>query len=178
MAALAEKAGATLQQAPFPQITANAPTERERTLRRYLAAFGISSPARLQQDRSKTDAVLAETLLEITRARPRATRVCLCSPSPDASTLATLREALARLRRHHIQLTWLPSAYEPALALLGNPTSQDSNAESLRTVSHAVRLRMRVLARQGDSALQRLGVKLYRAKRHSLPPPRPGAKSD
>lgn len=178
IATLAERATATLQQAPFPQVTVNAPTERERALRRYLAAFGISSPARLQQDRSKTDQVLAETLLEIARARPRATRICLCSPSPDASTLSTLRDALARLRRQHIQLTWLPSAYDPALNLLGTPDSKQANAESLRTVSHAVQLRMRVLARQGDSALQRLGVKLYRAKRHSLPPPRPGAEGD
>lgn len=175
---LAQRASAALQQAPFPQASANATSDRERILRRYLASFGISSPARLQQDRSKTDDVLAETLLKIAQARPRATRIYLSSPSPDANTLATLRQAIARLRRHHIQLTWLPSAYEPALSLLDDSSHAKGNAESLRTVSHAVRLRMRVLGRQGDSALQRLGVKLYRPKRHSLPPPSSGAAGD
>ncbi|HEX2880407.1 MAG TPA: DUF58 domain-containing protein [Polyangiaceae bacterium] len=175
---LAQRAKSVLSQAPFPQASANAASERERDLRRYLAGFGISSPARLQQDRSKTDEVIAATLLKIGQARPRATRVCLCSPSPDANTLSILREPIARLRRHHIQLTWLPSAYEPALALLGNAPDSKSDSASLRTVSHAVRLRMRVLGRQGDSALQRLGVKLHRAKRHSLLPPPPGAESE
>jgi uncharacterized protein (DUF58 family) len=173
---LAERANAVLSQAPFPQTNVRANSERERILRRYLACFGISSPARLQQDRSKTDEAIAATLLKIGQARPRATRICLCSPSPDANTLSILREPIARLRRHHIQLTWLPSAYEPALALLGQ--APDTDSASLRTVSQAVRLRMRVLSRQGDGALQRLGVKLHRAKRHSLLPPQPGADGD
>jgi uncharacterized protein (DUF58 family) len=173
---LAERAQAVLPQAPFPSGFVIAATQRERALRQYLASFGISSPARLQQDRSKTDMVIAEALTKIAQSRPRATRVYLCSPSPDSSTLAMLREALSRLSRRRVQLTWLPAAYEPALDLLGQQNVADRG--SLRTVSEAVRLRMRVLSRQGDNALQRLGIRLYRPKRHSLPPPRSGAADD
>jgi uncharacterized protein (DUF58 family) len=168
---LAENAKSMLPQAPFAQATLRAGTERERSLRQYLASYGISTPARLQQDRAKTDETLADTLLKIGQSRPRATRVYLCSPSPDTSTLTTLHDALARLPRHHIQLTWLPSAYEPALDLLGQPDSREGDRESLRAVSQAVRMRMRVLGKQGDTALQRLGIRLHRPKRHSLPPP-------
>jgi len=159
---VATEAASLTRKAPFSP-TVQASTEREQALRQYLAAFGIASPARLQQDRSNTDQVLSEALEKIVRARPRATRVYLCSPSPDRSSLSVLQQALQRARRNHIQLTWVRSPYEAALdSLAVTQEGQQAKLDVLEAVTEAVKLRMQVIERYGDGALHHLGVKLYR----------------
>lgn len=166
---VAQLASEQLPRAPFPAPNLHASSGRDSLLRQYLAAMGISSPARLQQDRPRTDRAMVEVLQEISRSRPHPTRLYLCSPPPDDGSLDTLKRAIARLPRHHLQLCWVPIPHEPSLLALRETTPlQVSSPQALHAVSDALELRMRVLQRQGERSLHQLGVRMQHWK--PLPP--------
>jgi hypothetical protein len=149
-----------LSQGPFAAAALQDRGQPSSPLRQYLAAFGISSPARLQQDRVKTDHALCAALDKIATTRPRATRLYLCSPTPDATSLATLQASLLKLPRRHVHITWVRVPYEPALDALEQHPPQSSNSDTLRAVTGAVKIRMQVLQEQGEKSLRRLGVRV------------------
>jgi hypothetical protein len=149
-----------LSQGPFAATALQQSGQPSSPLRQYLAAFGISSPARLQQDRVKTDHALCLALDKISITRPRATRLYVCSPTPDATSLATMRASLLKLPRRHVHITWVRVPYEYALDALEQHPPQTANADTLRAVTSAVKIRMQVLQEHGEKSLRRLGVRV------------------
>jgi uncharacterized protein (DUF58 family) len=141
---------------PFPEALPYARSRREQTLRRYFAAFGIGSPARLEPERARTDFVLAEALARIQRERPRASVVYVWSPAPDPATRPEIERALLRHPRRRIDLRWVPSTQEPSIPRAGSPLAP--------AVADAVSTRARVAQERGEAALLRLGVRIERLR--------------
>jgi uncharacterized protein (DUF58 family) len=146
IAALARE---SLEQAPFPEAAVLAPTPRESLLRSYLAAFGIPAPPRLEPDRPRTDAALAEALAAHYASRVHRL-IYVISPFPDARRLEALSPALRKARRSRTRVSWLHPSELPGLEL-----SSDLAGQLART---AARLRAENERRQAELALRRLGI--------------------
>ena len=103
---LARRADRLRARAPLASSEPYAPSPRERVLRRYLEAFGIYSPPRLEPERPKTDGQLAAAQKRLCLERPRPSVVYIWSPPADPSTRpeikqALLRHMIARVHDHH-----------------------------------------------------------------------------
>ncbi len=144
--------------APFGPVAVTAPTRRERTLRRYVAAFGLGSPARLEPDRPRTDAELGRLLQKLTREKRRPTLVYLWSPAPDPTTRPALERSLRSLPRRRFELRWMSVPLEVGIptALSGIP----------RVVAETVSLRAHAARRRGEASLRRLGIRVGNARRY------------
>lgn len=133
---------------------------RDAVMRRYLAGFGVDSPPRLEPDRPKTDACLLETLKEITRERPRASRVIVFSPSPDPMQQGHLLEGLAKLPKRSTRIQWLATALDAGL--------DTDELNITKEVRYATKLRTLAVSESGAHALRRAGLSLLRPpSRHS-----------
>lgn len=124
-------------------------TPREQSLRAYLAAYGLASPARQESERGRADAVLAIELLELCRKAPRPTRIIVVSPAPDESTRTPLLETLKRLPRRHTELRWLPIRSGTGLEATAGPAA----------VLAAVAARAEAADLRGEQALRRLRIR-------------------
>jgi uncharacterized protein (DUF58 family) len=155
---LNQAAQAALTRAPFRGVEPpRAASLREQQLRTYLAAFGLDSPARLEPDRTRTDATLASELTRILRHKPRPNQIVICSPLPDPDAQAALLTGLGALPRRGCRLCWLPIPLRAGL---------DGKGELLREpVRFAFELTDRTRNRVGSLALKRLGISV-------LSPPR------
>ncbi|MCU0692251.1 MAG: DUF58 domain-containing protein, partial [Polyangiaceae bacterium] len=80
---LAFHAESALVRAPFRGVTPEAPTARERILRKYLACFGIESPARSDPERLRTDEAISRMLDRLSQRRPRPSLVHVWSLAPE-----------------------------------------------------------------------------------------------
>jgi hypothetical protein len=138
-------------------------------MRSYLAAFGITSPPRLEPDRAKTDQQLASALIRLQRDKPRPSVVYLWSPPPDLGARPEIERALARHPRRRTELRWVAMRVEPGIPRIGSPL--------MPAVADAVALRARVAEERGEHALRRLGVHVERLRARSAvrPPPPPAA---
>lgn len=161
--AVAEQARAWLARAPFPELQPAAPTARERTLRRYLAAYGVGAPLRLEPERPRTDRRLAEALERLATGRPPPSIVYLWSPALDGAEREALRRAIERFPKRRTELRWLSMSWVDSIPL-GAGLVGDVVARALIT-------RARVAERRGVVALRRLGVRASRPPRR--PPPEP-----
>ncbi|HTQ07497.1 MAG TPA: hypothetical protein VMI54_26755, partial [Polyangiaceae bacterium] len=142
----------------FKHAGVAAATRRERTLRSYLAAFGLGSPARVEPDRPRTDAELARLLVRLGREKQRPSLVYLWSPAPDPETRPALDRALAALPRRRFELNWMSVRLDA-----GIPTDATGVAH---VVAETVSLRAQAAVRRGEHALRRLGVR-FAAARHA-----------
>jgi hypothetical protein len=146
----ADRVAAT--RAPFRTVTIPAPTRRERSLRRYLAAFGLGSPARVEPDRARTDVELARLLVKIGREKRRPSLVYLWSPPPDPATRPVLERGLLTLPRKRFELRWMSVRLDA-----GIPTGKSGVP---KVVTETVSLRARAALRRGEQALRRMGVRV------------------
>ncbi|HEY3498849.1 MAG TPA: DUF58 domain-containing protein [Polyangiaceae bacterium] len=142
--------------APFRAVTIPAATRRERSLRRYLAAFGLGSPARLEPDRARTDVELSRLLLKIGREKKRPSLVYLWSPPPDPTTRPVLERGLLGLPRKRFELRWMSVRLDAGIPEGGSGVPQ--------VVAATVSLRARAALRRGEQALRRIGVRVEGAK--------------
>lgn len=149
----ADRVAAT--RAPFRAVTVLAATRRERSLRRYLASFGLGSPARLEPDRPRTDVELTRLLVKLGREKRRPSLVYLWSPPPDPATRPVLERGLANLPRRRYELRWMSVRLDTGLA-------DKAQAGVERVVADTVSLRAQAALRRGEQALRRLGVRLDR----------------
>jgi hypothetical protein len=140
------------QRAPFRAVTVPAATRRERSLRRYLAAFGLGSPARVEPDRPRTDVELARLLVKLGREKRRPSLVYLWSPPPDPATRPALERGLSNLPRKRFELRWMSMRLDAGIA--GGPSGVP------HVVAETVSLRARAALRRGEQALRRLGVRV------------------
>jgi uncharacterized protein (DUF58 family) len=143
--------------APFRPVTVAAATRRERSLRRYLGAFGLGSPARVDPDRPRTDAELGRLLTKLGREKKRPSLVYLWSPPPDPATRPALEHGLRALPRRRFELRWMSVRLDAGIpvATRGVP----------HVVSETVSMRARAAVRRGENALRRLGIRIGGGRR-------------
>jgi hypothetical protein len=132
-------------------VNVPAATRRERTLRGYLAAFGLGSPPRLEPDRPRTDAELARLLVRLAREKRHPSLIYLWSPAPDPETRPQIERALSVLPRRRFELRWMSVPLDAGIASGERPVE--------RVVAATVSLRARAAIRRGELALRRLGVR-------------------
>ena len=159
---LAFRAEAAMQRAPFKGMAPDAPTPRERVLRRYLASFGIESPPRSDPERQRTEEAMVRFLERLARRKPRPSIVHIWSPAPDRPRAELLR-AIADLRRASARVHWIAARVDQAVQL-GNGTVAS-------IVSDAVILRSRAARERGERALASMGVRVERIRRWGAHPP-------
>lgn len=187
---LAMRADAVRSRAPFNPPAPEARSSRERTLRRYLAAYGIESPARAEPDRAQAGLVLSDVLQQISRAKPKSSVLHVVAPAPtEVAHEKPLSENLRRLARHGVSVHWSMPHYEPALlppwepprrtdgaAYFTDKAEQDVWEETADAAAQAVLVRTRVAMVRSEATLKRMGVRITRLRMAA--PRRPDAPGD
>jgi uncharacterized protein (DUF58 family) len=179
---LAIRADAMRTRAPFAAAAPAGRSSRERTLRRYLASFGIESPAKIETDRREAETALVEALAHIAKIKPRASLVHVVAPPPDEAALPALRAALQQVMRSAM-VTWSSPSVDLALSPpWDDPTrpAPDEDAPLLPRAeratfaavapiaAEAVRVRAHAQQARREAGLRRLGIKVVRV-RHAAP---------
>jgi uncharacterized protein (DUF58 family) len=112
---LAQRAETMRARAPFAAVSPEGRSARERMLRRYLASYGIDSPPRSEPERREAGATLADTLLQISRTKPRASLIHVVAPAPEVMHHDALQQAARRLTRGGAMITWSMPHFEEGL---------------------------------------------------------------
>ncbi len=169
---IARRAERVRTRAPFPTVSTYAMSRRERSLRSYLMAFGIASPARTVSDRTKTDQQISSALLRIQKERPRASVVYVWSPPPDFGARPEIERAIAKHPRRKIELRWVAMRLGRSIPTTGS--------RLMPAVADALSERARVAEERGEHSLRRLGIQVeqFRARASIRPPPAPEAPPD
>ncbi len=154
---VARRAEKLRPRAPFADVLTQAPTPRERSLRRYLAAFGISSPARVDPERVRVDAELIRLMERLRQQRVRPSLIYMWSDAPDEALRPALSRALAERKRRG--LTWKWVLLRPSLG------SSSDESPKARAVRDAFALRQKLAGERGERALQRLGIRVERLQK-------------
>lgn len=151
---VARRAENLRRRAPFPDRTVQASTPRERSLRRYLAAFGISSPARVDPERVRVDVELVRMLERLRHQRIRPSLVYVWSDAPDEAARPVLARALAERKRRGVAWKWV--FMRPSLGNLGDDSPQAQTARDAFAIRH------KLATEKGERTLNRLGIRLER----------------
>jgi hypothetical protein len=151
---IARRAEKLRPRAPFPDVAAQAATPRERTLRRYLASFGISSPGRVDPERVRVDVELIRLMERLRHQRVRPSLIYVWSDPPDETTRPALARMLAERKRRG--QTWKWVLLRPSL---GDTSDQSAKAHAVRD---AFTLRQKLATERGERSLQKLGIRLER----------------
>lgn len=153
---LTRRALGAMSRAPFPVLAVRGADATDRALRGYLSAFGVSSPPRLEPDRSRTDETLGELIAELPRLRPRPSLVYVWSPAPDPIRRKVVVESLKKHVRRRIEFRWVRMRLDDAIPRAGGAVQ--------RAVADAVALRARVAETAGEVALRRMGATVERVR--------------
>jgi len=136
-----------------------AKTPRELSLRRYLASYGISSPPRIDHDKTRGAALLLQALERAAVEKPRPSLVYVWSLAPDLPSPA-LAQTVRKLLRRGMSVRWLTARHDRAL--------EGETDDVARAVSAAVLVRTRVARERGERILRAMGIHVVRRER-SLP---------
>jgi uncharacterized protein (DUF58 family) len=177
---LAARADAMRARAPFAAAAPNGRSPRDRMLRRYLASFGIESPARSESDRKEATAALLDAFAVVAKTKPRASLVHVIGSPPDEPLGGKLGEATRRIMRRGAMVTWSLPDLEPGLeAPWEDPTKKPEEPdepplfptpdpppwkEMAAIASEAVRVRAVVAGKRREKMLRKLGVRVVRLK--------------
>ncbi|MBN2193141.1 MAG: DUF58 domain-containing protein [Polyangiaceae bacterium] len=153
---MARRAERLRQRAPMTSRDPFAPTQRERTLRRYLDAFGLGAPPRVTPERPRTDLVLADALTRLRSERPRPSIVYIWSPPLDG-TRVEVQRALRKYVRPRVALRWMNIDATASLPIDGTGLTE--------AVAYAVAERLRVARVRSEQALQRIGLPSERLRK-------------
>jgi uncharacterized protein (DUF58 family) len=151
---LAARAEMLRTRAPFAPRLPQAPSARERSLRHYLASFGIECAPRSEGERDKTAAAIAGAIDKMMREKLRPSIVYVWAPAPNAPTL--LGQAVRKLKNRHVDVRWL----QPAIDLEPAPGDLVQGA-----VFDAVRVRAEVAQERGARVLKKLGARAATLRR-------------
>lgn len=154
---IARRAEKLRARAPFPDVTTQAPSPRERSLRRYLAAFGVSSPSRVDPERVRVDVEFIRVLERLRRQRAAPSLLYVWSEAPDETTRPALARALAERKRRGQVVRWV--LMRPGLG------GGDDTSPKAETVRDAFMLRQKLQHERGERALVKLGIQLERLAR-------------
>jgi hypothetical protein len=139
--------------APFaPRIPFGA-TPRERSLRQYLAAFGIESPPRVDGEREKAEKTLVSVLQRLIDEKPRASVIHVWAPPPAGAE--AIARAVASLRTRKVALRWSLPPFEAGVG-----ADRVRRSPVADVVDEAVRIRARATQARGERLLRRLGVQV------------------
>jgi uncharacterized protein (DUF58 family) len=176
---LAARADAMRARAPFAAAAPFGRSGRDRTMRRYLASFGIESPPKTETDRREAEAALHDALTQISRSKPRASLVHVVAPAPDEAQLAKLGEAVRVAMRAGATVSWSTPPLDPALSPPWDdphkPAPDEEEpllpardravfAEMAPIAAEAVRVRAHAAQAKREAGLRRLGVRVIRVK--------------
>lgn len=187
---LAMRADAVRARAPFNPPVPEGRSSRERTLRRYLASYGIESPPRTEPERHLAGLVLADVLGQIARHKPASSVVHVVAPAPmEVGHEKPLSEGLRRLARHGVTIHWSMPQFEAALlppwepprrtdgsALLTDSSDEAAWESTASIAAQAVLVRTRVAVVRSEAALRRMGVRVTRLR--ATTPRRPDLPND
>ncbi|MEO7037549.1 MAG: DUF58 domain-containing protein [Polyangiaceae bacterium] len=153
---IARRADRLRGRAPFDAREVQTDSRRERSLRRYLLAFGLSAPARLEPDRVRTDLELLRVMQELNRAKPRPSLIYVWSPTPDPTSRGALEHALGGLAKRRHELRWVPMRFDQDLKRAAPGASE--------AVLTALAAQARASHERGVRALARLGIRVERVR--------------
>jgi len=184
---LAARADAMRSRAPFAAQAPEGRTARDRSLRRYLAAYGIDSPPRIEPDRKQAGGALVRALTHLARVKPRPSLVHVVAAPPDTQHQKSLGDIARRLKGLGALVTWscpqleagLLPPYEPPAPTITPTDPEDAPRKPPKSVlnevaplaADAVLVRARVAQARGEAALSKLGIKVLRLM--PITPPRP-----
>ena len=142
---------------PEPQ----APSPREKTLRRYAAAYGLPSAPKTTTDRDATDKELIEVVRGLLVNRPD--RIVIHSPFPTPRLQDGLLSLQRRIRKARIELDWCTID-----AMSGLPSNDTAAGQ---VVAHAMQWHLESDRAKGVVALRKLGIRI--PQRFISPPQTP-----
>jgi hypothetical protein len=195
---LAARADAMRARAPFTAQAPQGRSLRDRTMRRYLASFGIDSPPKIESDRRDVGVALVEALTHIARIKPRSSLVHVVAAPPDERQAQHLGEAVRRVKSTGAALTWSSPSIELALsapwddpmklppddedpfapAHVAPPPAAPTRWDELAPIAAAaVRVRARVSLSRREAVLRKLGIRIVRL-RHVTNPVTPAATTE
>jgi uncharacterized protein (DUF58 family) len=151
---LAGRAERIRERAPFAARVPHALSARDRTLRHYLACFGVEVAPRTEGERDHADIELARVLGKLYDERPRPSIVAVWANAPLATSPTA--HAIRRLRARKTEVRWTLPALE---ASVGSPDKIARGAAVQASVDEAVRIRARVAAARALAALRALGIR-------------------
>lgn len=154
---IARRVNSVLSRAPFGANLPVGHSPRERTLRQYLANFGIDSPPRVQPEHPKASLSLASALQDALLHRPRPSRLVVCAPAPTFPLEAPLVDALRLAQRRHARISWVHVPLH-----LGLPQRNDDPVS--RSVLWALQLRNDSEFANSRRLLRQYGVHLRRSE--------------
>ncbi len=153
---ISARAAASLGRAPFPEVALpTGVTLRERRLRQYLAAYGVTSPPRAEPEHAATSRTLARVVAELAATRPRATVIYVLGPQPATEEAAL---SMARRGRSGPVVRWVLSRFAPSLS------TDAALSPAALAVREAALLRIDAGQRQAERRLRALGVKVQRPR--------------
>jgi uncharacterized protein (DUF58 family) len=145
---LAARAEMLRSRAPFAPRLPFGSTARERSLRHYLASFGVECPPRTEGERDKTAVTMSAALDKLLGEKLRPSIVYVWAPAPEEGT--TLAQSVRKLRARRVDVRWL----QPAVDL------DAGDADAVKAaVYDAVRARADVARDRGSRILKRLGAR-------------------
>ncbi len=148
---LARVAEGVRSRAPFEARLPHASTPRDRTLRHYLACFGIEAPPRSEGERPRAESELARALTKLAALRPRASVVAVWAPAPSPHGLVA--RGVRLLRVHRTEVRWTVPDVEPSIGFgVGDAPSVAAS------VDDAVRIRAHAEHVRAAATLRALGV--------------------
>ena len=153
---IARRADRLRTRAPFEAREVLSGSRRERSLRRYLLAFGLSCPARLEPDRLRTDQELSRVLGEISRGKPRPSLIYVWSPTPDPTSRGGFERALSTQAKRRHELRWVPMRFDLEL--------ERAAPHSSEAVLSALSVQARAAHERGLAALGRLGIRVEKPR--------------
>lgn len=188
---LAQRADAMRHRAPFRAKAPEGRTERDATLRRYLACFGIDSPPKSSSDRAAVSDTLIKVLTNVSRNKPRPSLVHVLASAPDTNFLPGLSSAVGRLRRMGTVVSWGLPLYEPGLTPPWVTTSERNDDETepaptettkldpiAKQAAEAVRIRAVVAQRRSEQGLMKMGIRVGHVRPGFRPQDRPPMTAD
>jgi len=185
---LAERAEAMRPRAPFRVKRPVARSPREQTLRRYLASFGVDSPAKTEGERRETARELAAALGRLGKEKPRPSLVHVLAQGPEGEWEGPLKDAITTLRRRGARLSWVLPSFDAAIEVprVASPDPDGAGdaverfamalGDAAPSAAMAVRVRAGLALELQERELSRLGVRLARLRapvRPDLPAPLP-----
>ncbi len=193
---LAQRADSLRHRAPFRVKAPEGRSERDATLRCYLACFGIDSPPKSASDRNAVSDTLVRTLAGISKGKPRPSLVHVLGNAPEASFLPALAQVIGRIRRTGTTVSWGMPLFGPGLTPPwvverrtddeDEPGPQDNSQLDpvAPLAADAVRIRATIAQRRAERELTKMGVRVehvrpgFRAFAEGTGPmPTPGGKA-
>jgi uncharacterized protein (DUF58 family) len=162
---LAVRAEQLRARAPFAPRLPYAKTSREQRFRHYLASFGVEVPPKVEGEREKSDATIAEALDKLAQDKARPSLVHVWAPVPSRGT--PIARAMQRLKSRRAQIRWTLPPFEDSVGWRSDRAPQAVS----EVVDAAVRSRAIVARKRAERTLRMLGARPQPLRRRTQPPP-------